>query len=238
MRGSQLALQAVGTEQRYPGDLVPQRPGLPHNPDIEVEQTRGVGQGGDDLLLHRNAVLIDLVIETLAERNTIFVSVCSRRGLVIGAIEPKLDTIKKMNPRPVENPRRGLCSLDPEKDASREDALEALHEASVMETILRQLQEFEHLGGAFEANRAASLFHRERGNPDGDEAVLTKWQKPKLGWATISWKTYHSGGDEPTGLREGDARGCGRARRAGHGRQFPASPVHVAFEPGRLYRVV
>src|SRR5439155_26780242 len=74
MRGSQLALQSVGTEQRYPDDLVPQRPGLPHNPDIEIQQARGVSQGRDDPPLHGNAVLIDLVIETLAERNTILVS--------------------------------------------------------------------------------------------------------------------------------------------------------------------
>jgi hypothetical protein len=36
---SQLGLQSVGTEQRYPGDLVLQSPALPDNPDIEIQQT-------------------------------------------------------------------------------------------------------------------------------------------------------------------------------------------------------
>ena len=84
--------------------------------------------------------------------------------------------IKKMKPCRIENPRRSFCSLGTEKNASREDALEPVHEPPVMETVLWQLQEFKHLGSAFEANGAAFLFHRERGNPYGDETVLAEGQ--------------------------------------------------------------
>src|SRR4030088_3058313 len=45
-----------------------------------------------------------------------------------------------------------------------------------METILRQLQEFEHLGSASEANRTALLFDGESGYPDGNETVLPEGQ--------------------------------------------------------------
>ena len=105
MPGPQLALQAVGARQRYPRDLVSHGPTLPHNPDIEIQQAGGVGQAGDDLPLHRNAVLIDFVIEALAEGDDVLVSVSSWRGTRSGAVEPKLETIKEMKSRPVENLR-------------------------------------------------------------------------------------------------------------------------------------
>ena len=69
-----------------------------------------------------------------------------------------------------------MCCFRAEENCSCENTLEALDKTPVMETILRQLQEFEHLGSTFEANRAAFLFHRESGNPDRYKAVLAEWQ--------------------------------------------------------------
>jgi len=45
-----------------------------------------------------------------------------------------------------------------------------------METIHRQLQEFEHLGSASEANSTALLFDGESGYPDGNETALPEGQ--------------------------------------------------------------
>ena len=61
-RGAQLALQALGTEERYSGRACFHRPTFPDDPDVEVEQPRRVGQAGDNLPLHWNWVLIDLLV--------------------------------------------------------------------------------------------------------------------------------------------------------------------------------
>jgi hypothetical protein len=42
------------------------RPVFPYEPDIKIEYTRGVGEGGDDLPLDRNSVRIDFTIKCLA----------------------------------------------------------------------------------------------------------------------------------------------------------------------------
>ena len=101
------------------------------------------------------------------------------RRFRIGVVEPKFEAIKEMKPRPVENLPRSLCCLCAEEDAGRENALESLHEAPVMETVLGQLKEFKHLGSTFEANSAAFLFHRESGNPDRYKAVLAEWDSQR-----------------------------------------------------------
>ena len=104
MPGPQLALQAVGAKQRYPRDLVSYGPTLPHNPDIEIQQAGGIGQARDHLALYWDAVLIDFVIEALAEGDDVLVSVSSWRGTRSGAVEPKLQTIKEMKSRPGRKP--------------------------------------------------------------------------------------------------------------------------------------
>jgi len=72
MRDSQLALQSLDSEQRYPSDPILYDPTLPDNPDIEVQKTRRVSQRCDHLPLHRDTVLIDFIIEALAEGNRVF----------------------------------------------------------------------------------------------------------------------------------------------------------------------
>jgi hypothetical protein len=71
MRGSQLALQAVGAKQRYPRDLVSYGTTLPHNPDIEIQQAGGIGQARDHLALHWDAVLVDLSVKSLSESDDV-----------------------------------------------------------------------------------------------------------------------------------------------------------------------
>jgi hypothetical protein len=70
-RGTQLALQALGTEEGYSGGACFHGPTFPDDPDIEVKQPRRIGQAGDNLPLHWNRVLIDLVIEAVAQGNYI-----------------------------------------------------------------------------------------------------------------------------------------------------------------------
>src|SRR5207245_6401554 len=123
---------------RYPRDLVSYGPTLPHNPDIEIQQAGGIGQARDHLALYWDAVLIDFIIEALAEGDDVLVSVGSWRGIRIGAVEPKLETIKEMKSRPVENLRGSLCCFRAEENCSCENTLEALDKTPVMETILRQ----------------------------------------------------------------------------------------------------
>ena len=89
-------------------------------------------------------------------------------------VEPERDSIKKMEPRPIEG--LGWCFglLSSEKDRGREDTLEALYETPVMKAIFRKLEEFEDFSGAVEADGPTLLFHNERGDPYGNETILTE----------------------------------------------------------------
>jgi hypothetical protein len=62
----------------------------------------------------------------------------------------------------------------PEEDRRREDAMEALHNSAIMAALLGELEEVQHLSGAFEVNDAAFLLNSERRYPDGNEAVLAE----------------------------------------------------------------
>jgi hypothetical protein len=130
------------------------------------------------LSLYRDAVLINFIVKALAKGDGVFVSVIGRQGVTLGVVKPEFYAIEEMKSRPFKNLRRSLCCLSSEENAGCEDTLETLHEAPVMETVLGQLQEFKHLGSAFEPNGPALLLHRERGHPDGDEAVLAEWDVP------------------------------------------------------------
>lgn len=123
-----------------------------------------------------NWVLIDLLIEALAQGNDVFGSIRAWGVLEIRAVEPEPHMIKKMEPRPVEDLAAFLLFVGAEENASRKDALAALNDTAVVEAVFGELKEVEQLGGAIKVNYAAFLLYRQGCSPERDEAVLTEGQ--------------------------------------------------------------
>ena len=63
--------ETAGGEERDSGGLIVQRPSFPYQPHVKIEYTGRVGQRGHDLALYWNAMLIDLIVEGLAENGAI-----------------------------------------------------------------------------------------------------------------------------------------------------------------------
>ena len=142
-RGTQLALQALGTEKGYSSGACFHRPTFPDDPDVEVEQPRGVGQAGYDLPFHWNRVLIDLFIEAVAQCNYVIGQMRCWGVLRLRTVEPELHAIEKMEPGDVEALAAGPIFIGAEEDAGRKDALETLDETAVVNAVLGKLQELE-----------------------------------------------------------------------------------------------
>lgn len=142
-RGTQLALQALGTEEGYSSGACFHSPTFPDDPDVEVEQPRRVGQDGYNLPLHWDWVLIDLLIEAVAQCNYVIGLVRSWGVLRLRVVEPELHAIKKMEPGDVEALATGPIFIGAEEDAGRKYALETLDETAVVNAVLWKLQEVE-----------------------------------------------------------------------------------------------
>jgi len=142
-RSTQLALQALGTKEGYSSRACFHRPTFPDDPDVEVEQPGGVSQAGDNLPLHWNRVLIDLLIEAVAQCNYVIGLIRCWRVVRLCAVEPELHAIKKMEPGDVETLASGPIFIGVKENASGKDALKTLNEATVMNAIFWKLQELE-----------------------------------------------------------------------------------------------
>ena len=173
-RGAQLALQALGTEEGYSSGACFHRPTFPDDPDVEVEQPRRVGQAGDNLPLHWNRMLIDLLIEAVAQCNYVIGLIRFWGVLRLRTVEPELHAIKKMEPGDVEALATGPIFIGAEEDASRKDALETLDETAVVNAVLWKLQEFKQLGGSLKVNGTALLLHGQGRDPDRNQAILAE----------------------------------------------------------------
>ena len=68
-RGAKLGLYSLGAKKRYANGSGFDGPAFPDRPDIEIEQARCVGEASDNLPFHGNWVLVDLLVEALAEGN-------------------------------------------------------------------------------------------------------------------------------------------------------------------------
>jgi hypothetical protein len=134
-----------------------------------------MGKGGDNLALNRNAMRIDFPVERLAERDSVFRVVPARQG-VIGVVEPKSKAVEEVETRPVGDAVSSRLIVCAKEDGSREDPLEAQHDAPIMAAVFRQSEEVQHLCGAVEADAPALLLDSECRDPDGNQPVLAERQ--------------------------------------------------------------
>ena len=142
-RGTQLALRALRTEEGYSSGACFHSPAFPDDPDVEVEQPRRVGEAGYNLALHWNRVLIDLLIEAVAQCNDVIGLIRPWGVLRLRTVEPEFHAIKKMEPGYVEALATSPIFIGAEEDAGCKDALETLDETAVVNAVLWKLQELE-----------------------------------------------------------------------------------------------
>ena len=153
-----------------------QGPASPYQPDVEVQGSGGVSKTGNRFPLHRNPVLVDLLVKRLAESNYVVVccGTCIRCSRVW--IEPESHPIEEVKTAEVNESRSVWFFISSEEDGGRENPLKACYEAAIVRTILGQVKEIEHLGRGGKLNGSAPLLQREGGDPDGDQSVLTEGQ--------------------------------------------------------------
>ena len=121
-------------------------------------------------------MLVDLCVESFAERDCVWVVAGgNRRGFAVFG-EPEMNLIKEVKTRPVNQTAFARLILCSEKDGGSEDALEALHHAPVIPAILGEVEELQHLRGTIEMDRAAHLPEGECRHPNRNKAVLPEGQ--------------------------------------------------------------
>jgi len=150
------------------------RPTLPGRPEVKIENARGVSQGGHHLALHGNTVLVDLPVERFAQGDGISGFFGGSFGCGLGGIEPELHAIEKVKSTPVNHAVAGRLVLGAEENSSRKDSLEALNDSPIMIAVRGQVEEIEHLRSSAKSDGAALLAERQRGDPDGDQAILAE----------------------------------------------------------------
>jgi hypothetical protein len=116
-----------------------------------------VSKTGDSFPLHRNPVLVDLLVKRFAESNYIFVYYgtyirCSR-----GWIEPESHTIEEVKTGEVNDSGAVWPFVGSEKDCGSEDPLKASHEATIVGAVLGQAKEIEHLSRGGKLNCSVLL---------------------------------------------------------------------------------
>jgi hypothetical protein len=135
-----------------------------------------VRQCRDHLAFDRDSVLVDLLVECLAEADDVFIGLVTWGLLGLVFVEPKPHPVKKMKTRSIDEMAAIRLVFGPEEDRGGEDAMEALHNSAVMAAILGEPEEVQHLSSAFEMDDPAFLLNGERRYPDGNEAVLAEGQ--------------------------------------------------------------
>jgi len=174
--GAELRAKAAIPEEWHVGRAAAHRPALPYHPHVEVEHPRRVRERGDHLAFDRDSVLVDLLVECLAEADDVFVALVTWRLFGPVFVEPKPHPIKKMKTRSIYETAAIWLVFGPEEDRRGEDAMEALHNSAVMAAVLGEPEEVQHLSSAFEMDNPAFLLNGERRYPDGNEAVLAEGQ--------------------------------------------------------------
>lgn len=127
-----------------------------------------MSKAGYRFSLHGNAVLINLLMKRLAERNHIMVRVLIQAVNGRVGIEPEPHTIEEVKTAEVDEPGPAWSFLRSEKDCGREDALKPIDHALIVRPILWQVKEIEHSSSRIEMDRPTFLLQSEGRNPYGN----------------------------------------------------------------------
>lgn len=93
-----------------------------------------------------------------------------------GGMKPKVGVVKKVEPGPVEQRLAVRVSIRAKENCRGKDSLEALDDPGVVAAIFGKMEEAQHLDSVSEMYGTALLFHRQCRDPNGNHAILSKWQ--------------------------------------------------------------
>lgn len=156
--------------------MVPHRPALPHKPNVKVQDSGGMGECSDGITLHRDAVLVDFIIEGFAEGDGISVTILGSESLGVVRCKPKVDAIKKMKTRGINQRISIGMILRAEEDGRCEDSLETLNHSPIVATVGSEPEEIEHLEGSVKVDGAAFVLDGESSYPNGNQSILAEGQ--------------------------------------------------------------
>lgn len=153
-------------------------PASPSHPHVKIEHARCVGECGNHLAFRWNLVLVNLLVECLAEADDVFGTFFTHRsfGFRLVLVEPKPHLIKEVKPSSVNDRTAAGVIFGAEKDRGAEDAVEALDDSAVVAPVLGEAKEVEYLSSTLKTNDPAPLLNGERCYPDGNEPVLAEGQ--------------------------------------------------------------
>jgi hypothetical protein len=135
-----------------------------------------MGECSNDMTLHGYPMLIDLIVRCFAKCDSVSGAIVGIESLAVVGSKPKVEAIKKMKTRRI-NEKIGIrMILRAEEDGRCENSLKALDNSPIMATIRSEPEEIEHLKGSFKVDGAAFLLDGESGYPNGDQAILAEGQ--------------------------------------------------------------
>ena len=132
-------------------------PTFPRDPDIEIQESWGMRQGGYDLALHGNRVLADLSIKSLAEDYNVVGALLQRWLDLVVAIKPELHLIDEVETAPVDNWVFLEIIFGSKENGGGKDSLKGCLHSPVLGAVLTKSKVVEELGGTFESDDAVSL---------------------------------------------------------------------------------
>jgi hypothetical protein len=137
-----------------------------------------VSKTGDRFPLHRNPVLVDLLLKRLAESNYVLMDYGTSLSGSRVWTEPESHPIEEVKTGEVNDSGAVWPFVCSKKDGGREDPLKASDQAAIVRAVFGQVKEVEDLRSRPKPNYASLLSHRKGGDPDGDQTVLTEGDGP------------------------------------------------------------
>ncbi len=170
--GSKLITEPIGAEDWDTRRLAVDRPTLPGDPDVEIQETGGVCQGGYHLTLDGDWVLIELAVERFAQHDEIAGSLVGQRVRFVAAIEPELHAVDEVEASPIHDELLPELVFRSKEDRGGEDALKSTFHSAVLSAIFGQPEVVDQLSWAVEMKGRALLLEGECRQPDGYQSVL------------------------------------------------------------------
>ena len=124
-----------------------------------------MGECSYGMTLHRYSMLVDLVVEDLAQGDGVDGVILGRRtpGVVWG--KPNVEMIKKVKTRRIDQAIRIGVIVGAEEDRGCEDSLEALNHSPIMTTVGSKTKEIYHLKSSLKMDDTAFLLDSQSGYP-------------------------------------------------------------------------
>jgi hypothetical protein len=156
--------------------MLSRTPALPDEPYVEIKKPWGMGECRDGMTLHGYSMLVDLVVKCFAQGDGVHGVIFGHGTLDMVWGKPKLEMIKKVKSRRINQAIRIRVIVGPEKDCRCENPLETLNNSPITTTIGGKTEEIEHLEGSFKVDGVTFLLHRESSYPNGNQPVLAEGQ--------------------------------------------------------------